>query len=815
MSGISIYDDGSNARRRVTAEDEDGDEVSFNSNSGSYVHVPAEGSYEEDYHVELAPEIIDTSTASINGKEEEENLTEAEVRQLLLEGDDGPPDYYTLLGLPKDPAPTDAQIRTAYHRLSLAFHPDKQPPQLKNAAEEHFTKLRRAYETLMNPQKRVICDLEGEEGVQEEYKQGGAMGPGGEAQRELSNVKVMQPKDFKKWFIGVMRGRERKALEAMVENLTSINIGLDASCNFVEMVKVVEHDGMEYHLPMERLLVHDIGVSSSFSIPLSKLGKLFEVPIPATKTLLSRTQIEEEDVSEAADWTEGLSASIPKLTITGGISGDLDQGFAVIPRGPHPKTHEPQEPLFDRFYTMTTQGLSVGAKLSHTFPEALDLPPTSLASKLQGLDIDLEANLLPHPSVFSVGLGKAISFASDIRPFYMQTRFICRDSPLNLPPEVQVTLTRQLGMKADKTAFLMWHSGEYAYPVSWAEWMGLDLNFVARWLTSGKSAPVVRTGMFFRHAYDGNIIDEGAETLLEELPGNSSSSSVALTASKNQLALELKHSFDLFSKFDEPPIRSRIRNSGEAADDNPTICGLRKSRGMRVEATAALSLPIGVDLSLLGKRRVGTFTTLGFGIGLNPQAGLHFDLSWQRLGQSVQLPVAILPLDELTTSRLVMAVGLPWATYATFEFLYLRPREKSRRQRLIKAQRKKLRSKIAARREEAAQAVELLLPSVAIRQHHEMERGGLVIVSATYGTKEKNGEWKGASDVTVALAALVDDGQLSLARRLDKSRLIGFWDPAPLERKVLEVRYLFEGKEHKVKVRGGQGLVLPRREHEL
>ncbi|KAF4223882.1 hypothetical protein CNMCM6457_010141 [Aspergillus fumigatiaffinis] len=75
-------------------------------------------------------------------------------------------DYYALLGLRRTPAPSDAEIRSAYRNLTLSFHPDKQPAELREAAERHFARIQEAYETLLDPKKRVVYDLLGAEVMQ-------------------------------------------------------------------------------------------------------------------------------------------------------------------------------------------------------------------------------------------------------------------------------------------------------------------------------------------------------------------------------------------------------------------------------------------------------------------------------------------------------------------------------------------------------------------------------------------------------------------------------------------------------------------------
>lgn len=127
-------------------------------------------------------------------------------------------DYYSLLGLAQKPAPTDAEIRSAYRNLTLMFHPDKQPSHLQESAEQHFQRIQTAYDTLIDPKKRVVYDLLGAEGVMREWGRGGAMGIGGDAERQEVGVKAMTPEEFRRWFTKTMKKRERKAIQEMVNS---------------------------------------------------------------------------------------------------------------------------------------------------------------------------------------------------------------------------------------------------------------------------------------------------------------------------------------------------------------------------------------------------------------------------------------------------------------------------------------------------------------------------------------------------------------------------------------------------------------------
>uniref|UniRef100_A0A8D3D1G9 DnaJ heat shock protein family (Hsp40) member B5 n=1 Tax=Scophthalmus maximus TaxID=52904 RepID=A0A8D3D1G9_SCOMX len=69
-------------------------------------------------------------------------------------------DYYKTLGIPK--GSNEEEIKKAYRRMALRFHPDKN----KDAnAEEKFKEIAEAYEVLSDPKKRAVYDKLGEEGL--------------------------------------------------------------------------------------------------------------------------------------------------------------------------------------------------------------------------------------------------------------------------------------------------------------------------------------------------------------------------------------------------------------------------------------------------------------------------------------------------------------------------------------------------------------------------------------------------------------------------------------------------------------------------
>jgi molecular chaperone DnaJ len=70
-------------------------------------------------------------------------------------------DYYQVLGVDKNASPDD--IKRAYRRLAIKYHPDKNPGDKE--AEEKFKECAEAYEVLSDPEKRKQYDQFGHEGL--------------------------------------------------------------------------------------------------------------------------------------------------------------------------------------------------------------------------------------------------------------------------------------------------------------------------------------------------------------------------------------------------------------------------------------------------------------------------------------------------------------------------------------------------------------------------------------------------------------------------------------------------------------------------
>lgn len=84
------------------------------------------------------------------------------------------PNYYEILEI--DKTASEEEIKKAYRKGALKWHPDKHPDATKAEAEQKFKAISEAHNVLSDPEKKRIYDLQGEDGLKQH--EAGANNPG-------------------------------------------------------------------------------------------------------------------------------------------------------------------------------------------------------------------------------------------------------------------------------------------------------------------------------------------------------------------------------------------------------------------------------------------------------------------------------------------------------------------------------------------------------------------------------------------------------------------------------------------------------------
>lgn len=89
-----------------------------------------------------------------------------------MDGNPEADDYYDVLGVSRDAS--ENEIKKAYKKAALRYHPDKNPDN-REAAEAKFKNVSEAYEVLSDPEKRAAYNNYGKAA----FQAGGGGGAGG------------------------------------------------------------------------------------------------------------------------------------------------------------------------------------------------------------------------------------------------------------------------------------------------------------------------------------------------------------------------------------------------------------------------------------------------------------------------------------------------------------------------------------------------------------------------------------------------------------------------------------------------------------
>ncbi|KAJ3245239.1 hypothetical protein HDU78_009719 [Chytriomyces hyalinus] len=131
----------------------------------------------------------------------------------------GPADLYAVLNLDREAS--DEDIKNAYRRLSMTFHPDKHhTPEDKERAQRQFQEIKRAYDVLSNPSRRHIYNTYGAEGLQADQNW------------DVSSQRTQTAQEVREQFERQQRQRLETEAEQLVKSKGEVHVGIDATALF-------------------------------------------------------------------------------------------------------------------------------------------------------------------------------------------------------------------------------------------------------------------------------------------------------------------------------------------------------------------------------------------------------------------------------------------------------------------------------------------------------------------------------------------------------------------------------------------------------
>ncbi|KAL7274953.1 hypothetical protein RUND412_002129 [Rhizina undulata] len=665
-------------------------------------------------------------------------------------------DYYAVLNISREVRATQDQIRTAYHTLSRCFHPDKQPLERRALATAHFNRILIAYETLNNPHKRVVYDTLGHEGLREKFWQLGVRG--------------MNADEFRAWLEEQVRKQQVQDVNGMIKSRGDVSVKIDLTGMWYHTAREYTDENGNRRLQLIEtppVRITKYLAKHQFTIPLQGLGEYLMEPLPYVDELLGRKNVEQGKRPESI---------APALTIFASLGG--------VPLGKKKASG-----------SMTVlASTSLGATISHAFPP---LPPnaaTSLTSILAGSQLQATTTVFPNRAFIT-------SFSRNFNGISVITKASFTSSPRIQPPTIETTLARRVGKRSQ--FFVQFNTGPWQWPSALDQLTRPGSGVRGGYAAIGYSAlPLAPTA----------TSDEDDEETADAQPGprkisaSKASESWSVTASAGLLVGGGTIGFQWGrTYFIATPIGSKSVTKPQRNAD----------RGIRFAAEGMMGFIRGASWTLSASRRVFENTRLGIAVsvgGFGGKDGVTISGTWSRLGQRINVPVVIAPIPEAVA--IMWAYTIPLVGYTLLELCVLRPRDRKLRKIEMKKRKRLMAKSIEKRRKAAEEAVELMRDHVERRMNQERLVGGLVILEARYGVAVgdlgRRGDWV---EVTVALGALVNESQLVIPRKLQKSYIVGFYDPAPREKKQLYVRYMFRGRIHEILIGDHQGLVMPQRSH--
>ncbi|KAK1690121.1 hypothetical protein BDP55DRAFT_649722 [Colletotrichum godetiae] len=733
----------------------------------------------------LASDVGDESTIAVStGGDATQDIDGAEVG-----------DYYDLLCLAKDPTLTPDQIRRAYHRLLLYLHRDGLPENLHGVAQPYFNQVQRGFETLIDPYRRALYDAS--------------------RLRDATNAHDLPlDEDYRYAYDVSLKEQLRQRAEDVVQTSSDLGIRFDAS-------KALQRGSAV--TPLDFTLSHSVTVS------LPVLGRLIERTAASKAQRVSSVSKRVPSIalneSDEAGVDQPQESMIflppPQVTLTGSVYGIVEEIYRV-----------PLPLLADRYQPLLP--LTIPRKRIIQLAEQRPCPLISLKfrqdiihrtaeDRIAQTSIEVETEALPEASL-TARVSHPIHLPNDPDPILLEGSLKSGQPWTQAAPRLGLGIHRWMGAG---TAYAIADSGD------WSVWPGETIKLFTDFSQVSKNQLLAEFPMKTSASFE-----VGFTTSPERVPSTAHEDSprgeCGIRGLDHESTITNDGSWTVSASLTADTIGGYLRYG----KDMPALRSASSSNPpTRFELELCTNTLLDRHLAVRNLWPVGRFSKLGLELGVSLHS-LHLSLYWSRLSQRLSIPLLLSPRAEYTPTVFFYAAAVPLLAFAARHFYSSYSSSSGRAKRTGRGVMAEvdLQAYVARKRAAADDIAVVLSGAVEARQRVERQRGGLVILSAKFGVRgdgegqreagdgEDEGDGDGdpdcwaaeeVADVTVAVAALVEDGRLRIPAGVRKASLLGFWDPAPLRRKALHVRYLWRGRESTVEVVGRDELVLPPAKRDL
>ncbi|KAF4990954.1 hypothetical protein FGRMN_8145 [Fusarium graminum] len=766
----SIYDQGASVSE---AEDEDEDEDMAEAEAEFDEKILASSTEGEEDDEDEDEDEDDDEDEDEDEDESSHHDPADDTITIGLEDSDVDSNFYDLFCLPRDtPELSQAQIRSAYYRLFILFYPENYPEHLRPIARQQFLRIQDAFETLIDPARRAQYDLD-------------------------QFVEVDDVGATKSEYDMAFKEAVWNRIQNGIHTSSDLGIRLDASGS---------PDSRS------RLQILDFALSHSVTVDVPALQKLLQ---PQVTRIENFTSTDEKKFVESP-LQPSIHVATPTVTITGSAYG-VTKDLSSVPASLLYDRYQPLLPLTisrQRLLQLVENKFAPLATLRYR-QEFLNRSPARSPTKLRWIKtaVELESDVLPELSVTS-RLYHHFIIPNYSEPTVAEASVRSSRDSAGFQPRVALGLYQNL---RHGTGFLRADSGDWVFGSNdYSSCFSRDAKINPDFFNTEAPGPIPNLELGFRTGSADRLPDPGSS----DSPGDEGGIrgldyeinsckhgtwAVAASATPATIAGAIRYSKDLTLPFQTPPA---------SLDPGAPLAS-------RIEAELCSNTFQDQYFALRNLWSVGRFARVGVEVGMSLH-NLHLSVYWSRLGQRLSVPLLIAPRSLLGPSVLFWAGALPFAALAALQ-LGLNYRRRERTSRSHRRLRSDVSSTgtpvaIARHRYEADNITTLLALPVESRQKQQVAISGLVILSAKYGIPNEDGTLttsEQVADVTTAVAALIDDSvytngpALVIPRGVRKSRLPGFWDPAPGFDKVLRVEYMFKGDAGVIEVGSRDKLVLP------